>query len=63
MVHSGERVDDLTRALTTPIYATNTFAYKSLEEFIEAGSRAIPENPDDFEYFYTRSQNPSTNTH
>ncbi|MHA2295533.1 MAG: trans-sulfuration enzyme family protein [Candidatus Hodarchaeales archaeon] len=61
-VHAGERVDKTTRALSTPIYATNTFAYANFQEFIDAGLQAYPEDPDDFEFFYTRTSNPTTVT-
>ncbi|MFX1253228.1 MAG: trans-sulfuration enzyme family protein [Promethearchaeota archaeon] len=60
-VHSGEQPDPTTRALKPPIYATNSFAYKNLEDFFESAVQAYPQEPEtEFTYFYTRTSNPTT---
>ncbi|UCE12906.1 MAG: PLP-dependent transferase [Candidatus Heimdallarchaeota archaeon] len=60
-IHGGERPDPITRALKTPIYASNTFAYPSMEDFFSAAVNAYGINPEEFTYFYTRTSNPTTN--
>ncbi len=57
----GEKVDVSTHALKTPIYASNTFSYLSMEEFFEAAVNAYGIDPKEFTYFYTRTANPTTN--
>ena len=59
-VHDGERIESETRALKTPIYASNTFTYPSMEEFFSAASNAYGINPEEFSYFYSRTANPTT---
>jgi methionine-gamma-lyase len=60
-VHDGEKPEAVTRALKTPIYASNTFAYPSMQEFFSAAANAYGINPEEFTYFYTRTANPTTN--
>lgn len=60
-IHGGERPDPITKALKTPIYTSNTFAYPSMEEFFSAAANAYGINPEEFTYFYTRTANPTTN--
>lgn len=60
-VHDGEKPESVTRALKTPIYASNTFTYPSMEEFFSAAANAYGINPEEFTYFYTRTANPTTN--
>jgi methionine-gamma-lyase len=60
-VHSGGKVDPITKALKIPIYSSNTYAYKSLEEFFASASNAYSHELDEFTYYYTRTANPTTN--
>lgn len=60
-IHGGEKSDPVTRALKTPIYASNTFSYSSMEEFFEDAANAYGINPEETTYFYTRTANPTTN--
>lgn len=60
-IHAGGKVDDSTRALKIPIWASNTFSYKDMNEFFMAAVNAYSAKLDDFSYFYTRTANPTTN--
>lgn len=60
-VHSGSEPDPKTKAMKVPIFASNTYAYNSLNEFLQAGVNAYSIEPKDFEYFYSRTANPTTN--
>jgi len=61
IVHAGERVEKSTRALVNPVYATNTFAYDTFSNFVEAGLQAYPDDAEtEFSYYYTRTSNPTT---
>lgn len=59
-IYSGEQIDIATRALKTPIYASNTFSYSNMEEFFKAAVNAYGIDPKEFTYFYTRTANPTT---
>ncbi len=60
-IHAGGKVDDSTRALKIPIWASNTFSYKNMNEFFMAAANAYSTKMDEFSYFYTRTANPTTN--
>ncbi|UCG02486.1 MAG: PLP-dependent transferase [Candidatus Heimdallarchaeota archaeon] len=59
-VHGGEKVEPITKALKTPIYASNTFSYPNMEKFFEAASNAYGINPEEITYFYSRTANPTS---
>jgi methionine-gamma-lyase len=56
-IHAGERPDPATRAHTTPIYATATFAFDTAADKEAAVDRALEWDPTS--YFYSRTGNPT----
>lgn len=56
-IHAGERPDPATRAHSTPIYATATFAFDTAAEKEDAVDRALAWDPRS--YFYSRTGNPT----
>ena len=56
-IHAGERPDPTTRAHSTPIYATATFAFDTAAEKEDAVDRALEWDPRSF--FYSRTGNPT----
>jgi cystathionine gamma-lyase len=52
-VHSGEKVDELSGSITTPIYQTSTFGFSSTEEVLKAVKG------EEGRYLYTRWGNPT----
>jgi methionine-gamma-lyase len=60
-VHGGGQIDPSTKALKVPIYSSNTYAFKNLNEFFDSSSDAYSPQLDEFAYFYTRTANPTTN--
>jgi methionine-gamma-lyase len=57
-IHAGERLDPVTHAHNTPIYATATFAFDTAAEKEDAVDRAMAWDPTS--YFYSRTANPTT---
>ncbi len=59
-IHDGEARDPVTGALSTPIYATATFAFDSAAAKEAAVDSALDWEPG--AYFYSRTGNPTTST-